>query len=1396
MSDMTSKPAIFLAFANDAAGGARYLRNLGAEAKRIRSSLGQVDELCELVMQENATITSILDAFQQYRNRIAVFHYGGHADGFRLLLESGEGHLAAADGRGLAEFLGNQSGLQLVFLNGCSTEQQVDELLRANVSSVIATTQAVDDEVATEFGGRFYQGLASGATVATAYKEAAAAIKSAKGTDPRALYFGGHRPNSLMVADRWPWIMACRDGAEAVKNWNLPDAADNPLFGLPDLPEIQFPSTPFQFLKRFTRNEARVFFGRGYEIRDLYHKVIGGERDMSIILLYGQSGVGKSSLLDAGLVPRLESDYEVRYLRRSREGGLVDTLQLAFLPEAHGDSLGEAWQHKEKKLGKPLIVILDQVEEVFTRPNQLLPNELDEFLRTLRRIFLRRENHPAGKLILSFRKEWLPELETALNLHRLARERVFLDRLSRRGAIEAVRLSAEVVDHFGLEVDEKLPETIATDLLADRDSAVSPTLQVLLSTMWAATSNDDGNPRRFTMGLYNQLKTRGLHLGDFLDRQLMLIRKSDPSVVDSGLAYDVLAYHTTELGTAEQRTEGELDNAYGRPKDKTQALEQIAYGERRSAVDRLVRECMDNYLLVETSTDGGKRMTRLAHDTLGLLVRKRFDESDCPAQRSYRILRSRARDWEGDKAGTPLDEDDLSLVRAGWSAVRNWTQAEGRLISASLDAKGKRRESQRRRRFLLIALIVTTLLAGGISIGALAFMVRTGKDAQDIVKGSKRAVSKMDKESEEFRQLIADLGRYNAELNRIPGIWAEDPQKAREMLVDKDLFPEALRDFTWGYLHHQCGDAGTLLDAKHACSVAFSHDGSALIAGELNGRVNVWDVSSGNLKWSLTTDADSLRSICSHPSGPYFLTVSRQQSDLWDINKSEKMEIGIEGDFRGVGGAISSCGKFVALGQQRNVRERNVRVWSLESGDLLQEYEIRDFNGRAGISFSKDSQLLAAAGTELRIERAPIESGQDERGQDRKITYSCQLYIWELDSDTPVRKIEPDPMTHVSAIAFSPVSAKLAIAGGVGTSYSVVGLWSLPEGRLVWSQPCERTVTSLVFTEDGTKLFAGSYEGIHVRNTASGELISTYRKWSGTKDVDISPDGKTVAAAELDGVRLIPLALSEARKDAGDSRIHTITEDERRGDRDAYGVLAFSPDGHRLASATDRSIVKVWDVATGTLLHTIPYISDFAGFEDLRGPTIVDLTYIDNGRLAAASETRETFEGRIELIDIESGERTRPFDASGPATAIVSMEEEGSFAAYGRVSVFYPTTGTRTDQHALGVWKTDDLSAAEMAVPTDSPMYAIAWSGERRLIAVGGGEENDPRIRFWSLASKDWLQDDLDGHPRAFVRCMAFSPDGKSLISGGIRHVKVWDVEDRTLRFSLPFKGPRVFSVV
>lgn len=768
----STKPVIFLAFANDKQNDALYLRNLPVELHGLRQALQPAVRagLCEVVERTSVTINDIFDTFQDpyYKDRIAIFHYGGHASGHQLVLENLDGSHAHSHSEGLVPFFGRQKGLQLVFFNGCSTQLQAQALTQEGVAAVVGTASAIKDDIATDLSTRFYKGLAAGYTIHQAWQQAIDAVKTKTST-------AGTRGLKLRrdEGSDFPWQIHLRSGAEIVKDWNLPMAVNNPLFGLPDLLHLHdLHDTPYRYLDRYHEEHAEIFFGRGRYIRDLYHRATS-PASSPIILLYGQSGVGKSSMLDSGVLPRLVQHSSVRYLRRDATQGLLSQLQQVIGLSANADPASEAptssdtpspdaplqaaalreeidrleatlaaiqepetrravqgligqlhqrhdqlllptltapqaatarqaafaerplkaqWQALEAHLGRPFTILLDQVEEVFTKPTTAYEGELDTFLEAIYAIFKDPNDRPKGKLILSYRKEYHPEIEERCKAHQLPREEVFVKQLNKADIEEVVlglTSTPRLQRKYHLAVEPGLAGLIADDLLEDKDSPIAPVLQILLTKLWQRTKAADASAPHFTIADYQQLKKEGLLMGDFFDQQMERLRAQHPEWVDSGLVLDMLNFHVTRLGTADAKSFAALE---------------ARYAHRQREVRPIVRALQTLYLL----TDAGAAATALAHDTLAPLIGEAVRVSDTPGQRAARILAHKIEDKDA-----YLDLDDLAIVERGEQGMRVHTDEENKLIARSQ----RRREQLKRRQLWLNRIAIATMaVIAGLSV--------------------------------------------------------------------------------------------------------------------------------------------------------------------------------------------------------------------------------------------------------------------------------------------------------------------------------------------------------------------------------------------------------------------------------------------------------------------------------------------------------------------------------------------------------------------------------------------------------------------------------------------------------------------------------------------------------
>src|SRR5262249_43704295 len=140
-----------------------------------------------------------------------------------------------------------------------------------------------------------------------------------------AILVDGQGEDSTRNHTQFPWILGTAPGEEEAEHWSLREATGDPLFGFqaPDLPPP--PPDPYIGLSPFTRKQAAIFFGRRRAIAELLG-TIDDANTWPVILFHGQTGVGKSSVLDAGLKPWLEPGHTVLYKSRSPGRGLLGTL--------------------------------------------------------------------------------------------------------------------------------------------------------------------------------------------------------------------------------------------------------------------------------------------------------------------------------------------------------------------------------------------------------------------------------------------------------------------------------------------------------------------------------------------------------------------------------------------------------------------------------------------------------------------------------------------------------------------------------------------------------------------------------------------------------------------------------------------------------------------------------------------------------------------------------------------------------------------------------------------------------------------------------------------------------------------------------------------------------------
>jgi hypothetical protein len=320
--------------------------------------------------------------------------------------------------------------VRLVVLNACFTEP-IAEALLPHVDCVVGMSAAIHDEAARSFAIGFYGGLGEHESIAAAFAQGKAAIDLEGLPDaerPRLQVRDGLDATQLILAAAVPSVM------------------------------VEVPC-PYPGMRPFAADDAGSFHGRDTEIAELIGRLRVGDREIFVI---GPSGSGKSSLMTAGVLPRLARGvaglrpFVVSELRpgeqpATRLGQLLD--QPVGEPLVAADHVAVLLAHRGP--GASLLLVVDQLEELFTLASA---NERAQFLDALRA--LRAERRCA--VVFTLRADFFGALmESDLWAERCGQlSRVEVSPLRGDALRQAIAAPAHTV---GVAVERELIERLVAD---------------------------------------------------------------------------------------------------------------------------------------------------------------------------------------------------------------------------------------------------------------------------------------------------------------------------------------------------------------------------------------------------------------------------------------------------------------------------------------------------------------------------------------------------------------------------------------------------------------------------------------------------------------------------------------------------------------------------------------------------------------------------------------------------------------------------------------------------------------------------------------------------------------------------------------------------------------------
>lgn len=552
-------------------------------------------------------------------------------------------------------------------------------------------------------------------------------------------------------------------------------------------------------------------------------------------------------------------------------------------------------------------------------------------------------------------------------------------------------------------------------------------------------------------------------------------------------------------------------------------------------------------------------------------------------------------------------------------------------------------------------------------------------------------------------------------------------------------------------------------------ALAYDPYGKWVVSGGQDGLLMVWDVASGSMLKYLEGHTGTIRGADFSPDGGWLATGSDDQTiRIWNIQTGDQL-LSIVGH-----GDLVTDVKFSTDGLHliSSSLDNSIRIWYAETGELvrtLRSLDVGQFLGTeevgiAAIDVSNDGKMIASA------------------------HYDGSVKIWNPNDGKVIQNLKGHEHGCLS-LAFTP-EARYLISGGKDNKAIV---WDLYSGEAVRSLHHGSNVNVLTFVPNGQSVLVG------------GELPDI-RLWSYQTNETIKQYSSTARAESL-----IPLAVAKIGKQFISGNVGQFAKSWNIGTSAQYADIAvdyirataYSPDGKFLATLNSNvgsrylNTLKLWDSHSGEVVRT--YGNPFL---DANLYSELPLIFSPNGKyLISTSNT-----SHINIYNTDEKSVWKQLDHTANSSVYsLAMTSDGSQLASAGGGTFDIERGN------IMLWDFDSQTEIRTYKGHTSGISSLVFAPDNRSLFSASF---DNTIKQWATDA-DRLIRTYEGHQMLIkeqydevgVTCLDISPDGKTLVSGGIDHtVILWDVttgiikkrieahQDAVLKVKFSADGLYIFS--